>query len=184
MTKLFFATDIHGSDICWSKFLNAGKFYEADLLILGGDMTGKAIDLFFPDVPTIKIRNSALVRQVGDFVTTAIRPLMLASEPVSGPFIKHKILSGESASTFGPLSKPNLTPRPRPPMYLRARSALGLPLTMVPVPSRCTVNGKPLAEVEGLEGDRLRDFKLKQGHSTVGQVCYSGCYRDKGSPHR
>ena len=43
MTTLFFATDIHGSDICWSKFLNAGKFYGADQLILGGDMTGKAI---------------------------------------------------------------------------------------------------------------------------------------------
>ncbi len=43
MTKLFFATDIHGSDICWSKFLNAGKFYAADRLILGGDMTGKAV---------------------------------------------------------------------------------------------------------------------------------------------
>lgn len=43
MTKLFFATDIHGSDICWSKFLNAGKFYGADVLLLGGDMTGKAV---------------------------------------------------------------------------------------------------------------------------------------------
>ena len=43
MTTIFFATDIHGSDICWSKFLNAGKFYEADQLILGGDMTGKAV---------------------------------------------------------------------------------------------------------------------------------------------
>jgi Icc-related predicted phosphoesterase len=43
LTKIFFATDIHGSDICWNKFLNAGKFYEADVLILGGDMTGKAI---------------------------------------------------------------------------------------------------------------------------------------------
>jgi Icc-related predicted phosphoesterase len=41
--RLFFATDIHGSDICWKKFLNAGKFYEADVLILGGDMTGKAL---------------------------------------------------------------------------------------------------------------------------------------------
>jgi len=40
---IFFATDIHGSDICWSKFLNAGKFYGADVLILGGDMTGKAV---------------------------------------------------------------------------------------------------------------------------------------------
>ncbi|MCL4274332.1 MAG: hypothetical protein KJZ77_10715 [Anaerolineales bacterium] len=43
MTTIFFATDIHGSDICWSKFLNAGKFYNADQLILGGDMTGKAV---------------------------------------------------------------------------------------------------------------------------------------------
>ncbi|MCI0520469.1 MAG: metallophosphoesterase [Chloroflexi bacterium] len=41
--KLYFATDIHGSEICWKKFINAGKFYEADTLILGGDMTGKAI---------------------------------------------------------------------------------------------------------------------------------------------
>lgn len=43
VTKIFFATDIHGSDICWSKFLNAGKFYGVDVLILGGDMTGKAV---------------------------------------------------------------------------------------------------------------------------------------------
>lgn len=43
MTTLFFATDVHGSDVCWRKFLNAGKFYGADILILGGDMTGKAI---------------------------------------------------------------------------------------------------------------------------------------------
>lgn len=43
MTKLFFATDVHGSEICWKKFISAGKFYEADVLILGGDITGKAI---------------------------------------------------------------------------------------------------------------------------------------------
>jgi Icc-related predicted phosphoesterase len=43
MLRLFFATDVHGSDICWRKFLNAGKFYEADVLVLGGDMTGKAL---------------------------------------------------------------------------------------------------------------------------------------------
>jgi uncharacterized protein len=41
--KLFFATDVHGSEICWKKFINAAKFYEADVVILGGDMTGKAI---------------------------------------------------------------------------------------------------------------------------------------------
>ena len=41
--KLFFATDVHGSEICWKKFINAAKFYEVDTLILGGDMTGKAV---------------------------------------------------------------------------------------------------------------------------------------------
>ncbi|HET7420358.1 MAG TPA: metallophosphoesterase [Candidatus Dormibacteraeota bacterium] len=43
MTKVFFATDLHGSETCWKKFLNAAKFYGADVLICGGDMTGKAI---------------------------------------------------------------------------------------------------------------------------------------------
>src|SRR4051794_20869038 len=41
--KLFFATDIHGSEICWLKFLNSGPHYGADVVILGGDMTGKAL---------------------------------------------------------------------------------------------------------------------------------------------
>jgi Icc-related predicted phosphoesterase len=43
LIRLFFATDVHGSEICWKKFLNAAKFYEAQVLILGGDMTGKAL---------------------------------------------------------------------------------------------------------------------------------------------
>ena len=41
--RIFFATDIHGSDVCWRKFLNAGKFHKADVLVMGGDMTGKAM---------------------------------------------------------------------------------------------------------------------------------------------
>lgn len=41
--NIYFATDVHGSEICWKKFINAGKFYGSDVLILGGDMTGKAI---------------------------------------------------------------------------------------------------------------------------------------------
>jgi len=43
MPKVFFATDLHGSETCWRKFLNAAKFYGCDVLICGGDMTGKAI---------------------------------------------------------------------------------------------------------------------------------------------
>jgi uncharacterized protein len=41
--RVFFATDLHGSEMCWRKFINAAKFYEADVLICGGDMTGKAM---------------------------------------------------------------------------------------------------------------------------------------------
>jgi Icc-related predicted phosphoesterase len=42
-TRLYFATDVHGSETCWRKFLNAAKHYRADVLVLGGDMTGKAL---------------------------------------------------------------------------------------------------------------------------------------------
>jgi Icc-related predicted phosphoesterase len=41
--RIFFATDVHGSEVCWRKFINSAKHYEVDVLILGGDMTGKAI---------------------------------------------------------------------------------------------------------------------------------------------
>jgi uncharacterized protein len=41
--RIFFATDIHGSERCFRKFVNAGKFYGVDHLILGGDITGKVL---------------------------------------------------------------------------------------------------------------------------------------------
>src|SRR5579883_2569190 len=42
-TTIYYASDIHGSEKCWRKFLNAGPFYRADILIIGGDVTGKGI---------------------------------------------------------------------------------------------------------------------------------------------
>ncbi len=42
-TTIYFATDIHGSERCFMKFINAAKFYQANVLILGGDITGKAL---------------------------------------------------------------------------------------------------------------------------------------------
>ncbi|MGZ6338900.1 MAG: metallophosphoesterase family protein [Candidatus Limnocylindrales bacterium] len=42
-TRLYFATDVHGSSKCFRKFLNAGPVYGADVMILGGDVAGKAI---------------------------------------------------------------------------------------------------------------------------------------------
>jgi Icc-related predicted phosphoesterase len=40
-TRIFFATDIHGSERTYRKFINAGKFYDANVLIMGGDISGK-----------------------------------------------------------------------------------------------------------------------------------------------
>ena len=38
---MFYATDIHGSERCFTKFVNGGPFYKADVLVIGGDITGK-----------------------------------------------------------------------------------------------------------------------------------------------
>lgn len=42
-TRIFFCTDLHGSEICFRKFLHAGKAYQAGVVIMGGDCTGKMI---------------------------------------------------------------------------------------------------------------------------------------------
>lgn len=43
VSRWFFATDIHGSDRCYRKFLAAAAVYKADVLVLGGDVAGKGI---------------------------------------------------------------------------------------------------------------------------------------------
>ena len=42
-TRIYFVTDLHGSSKCFRKFINGAPIYRADVLILGGDLAGKAI---------------------------------------------------------------------------------------------------------------------------------------------
>ena len=42
-TTIYYASDVHGSNRCFRKFLNAAKFYKAQILVMGGDVLGKAI---------------------------------------------------------------------------------------------------------------------------------------------
>lgn len=42
-TRIFYATDVHGSERTWRKFLAAAKFYQADVLVMGGDVMGKLV---------------------------------------------------------------------------------------------------------------------------------------------
>src|SRR5215216_233485 len=51
MTRLFFATDIHGSERTYRKFINAGKFYDVNVIVMGGDIQGKLM------IPIIKEAN-------------------------------------------------------------------------------------------------------------------------------
>lgn len=50
-TRLFFATDLHGSERTYRKFINAGKFYDVNVLVMGGDIQGKLL------IPIIKEAN-------------------------------------------------------------------------------------------------------------------------------
>lgn len=43
--KMFFVTDVHGSETVFRKFLNASKIHKADVAIIGGDITGKGLSL-------------------------------------------------------------------------------------------------------------------------------------------
>ena len=41
--RLYYTTDLHGSTKCWKKFLATPKYYQADVIVIGGDITGKLI---------------------------------------------------------------------------------------------------------------------------------------------
>lgn len=41
--KLFFAADVHNSEMVFRRFLSVPKLYDVDVLILSGDLTGKSI---------------------------------------------------------------------------------------------------------------------------------------------
>jgi Icc-related predicted phosphoesterase len=42
-TRIFFVADLHGSAICWRKFINAASVYRADVLLVGGDIAAKTL---------------------------------------------------------------------------------------------------------------------------------------------
>lgn len=67
LTRLFFASDLHGSERTFRKFINAGKFYDAQVLVMGGDITGKLL------IPIIREKNGhyrATVQDLTEHYTT------------------------------------------------------------------------------------------------------------------
>ena len=58
--RLYYASDVHGSDLCWRKFVNAAKHYDCGTLVMGGDLTGKAL------VPVVRTNGSYSALVVGE----------------------------------------------------------------------------------------------------------------------
>lgn len=99
MTLVFFTTDVHGSERCFMKFVNSAAFYGADVIILGGDVTGKMI------VPLVKQDDGS---HVADFVgsiktvrTDEEREALIKNIRYSGyyPFITDKVAMEELNSS-------------------------------------------------------------------------------------
>ena len=42
-TLIYFVSDLHGSSVCFRKFINASRVYKPSVMVLGGDLAGKAI---------------------------------------------------------------------------------------------------------------------------------------------
>ena len=63
-TRLLFATDLHAGEQTFRKFLNAPPIYDADVLILGGDLTGKVV------APIVQRDERYSATLLGEAVTT------------------------------------------------------------------------------------------------------------------
>ena len=58
--RVLFATDLHGSDVVFRKFLNAIQVYEASVAVLGGDLTGKRL------APIMRVRDGFEIGVMGE----------------------------------------------------------------------------------------------------------------------
>jgi uncharacterized protein len=80
-TRLFFATDVHSSDMVFNKFVKGAEYYKADALILGGDLTGKFLAPFikepdgtyFTDFQgnPVRMKSEAEIKAMEDTIRTA-----------------------------------------------------------------------------------------------------------------
>jgi uncharacterized protein len=55
--RLYYASDIHGTEVLWRKFLQAPSVYKAPVIVMGGDVTGKVV------VPMVQ-ENGAVVAEL------------------------------------------------------------------------------------------------------------------------
>jgi len=126
--KLFFTTDIHGSDRCFRKFINAAKFYGAQVLVLGGDITGKAVvpilkspgntytaDFSMTPRQVDKDGLDALVKEIQfngfyPFITTPDELAVIRADPDGIPALFRRLIA-ESLKGWVALAEERLSPQ-------------------------------------------------------------------------
>ena len=59
-SRIFFASDLHGSELAMNKLLNAAQFYGVKRIVVGGDITGKVL------VPIIREGNRYSLELFGE----------------------------------------------------------------------------------------------------------------------
>lgn len=67
--RILFATDLHAGERTFRKFLNAAPVYEANVLILGGDLTGKLV------APIVETDGVFRATQMGELVESSAEDL-------------------------------------------------------------------------------------------------------------
>lgn len=97
ITRLFYAGDVHGSRVCWKKFVNAAAHYPADVLVMGGDLTGKAL------VPIVRGGDgSYCARVIGEQrVARTAEELDQMQQAISGNGMYPLIVDQEEARRLG-----------------------------------------------------------------------------------
>jgi uncharacterized protein len=58
--RLYYASDIHGTEVLWRKFLHAPEVYDARVIVMGGDVTGKAV------IPLVEEGDALVAEVFGD----------------------------------------------------------------------------------------------------------------------
>ena len=94
--KCYYASDVHGSELLWRKFLNAGKFYGVDILIMGGDIAGKAV------VPIVRRDGAFYAPEIaGEMAFREDEVPQLERRIRDRGLYPHQMTSDEVASTHG-----------------------------------------------------------------------------------
>jgi Icc-related predicted phosphoesterase len=97
--RLYYASDIHGSDVLWRKFLNAPAAYKAGVLVMGGDLTGKVV------VPIVEGQDGFHVRLYGREEVVPTDALGELEQRIRGNGMYPHLMTGEQITAVAQLEE-------------------------------------------------------------------------------